>query len=266
MGNLKCDTKYPIMLVHGVGFRDDLTLFNYWGEIPNVLKKQGAVVFLSGHNACAAHSDNALLLKNQILKILKETGSEKINIIAHSKGGIESRYMISKLQMASKVASLTTLASPHRGSTMAKIILRFISAKPLNTIADIVAQMSGDENPDCAKACLELTPGYMEKFNKEVLDVPDVYYQSYGGIIGKSYPNKLWRKFFSVLYKAEGDNDGMVSLESCQWGKFKGIVKQAKSPLVSHADIVGLTVLSGGSFNAPSFFTSLVQNIKAQGF
>ena len=39
-----CSTKYPLLLVHGVGFRD-FHYFNYWGRIPRALKKNGARVF-----------------------------------------------------------------------------------------------------------------------------------------------------------------------------------------------------------------------------
>ena len=29
-----CNTRYPIVLVHGLGFRDDAPLIKYWGKIP----------------------------------------------------------------------------------------------------------------------------------------------------------------------------------------------------------------------------------------
>ena len=45
----------------------------------------------------------------------RETGCGKVNIIAHSKGGLDARYAISKLGMAPYVASLTTMNTPHRG-------------------------------------------------------------------------------------------------------------------------------------------------------
>ena len=44
----------------------------------------------------------------------KDKKNEKVNIIAHSKGGLDARYMISKLNMGEYVASLTMISSPHR--------------------------------------------------------------------------------------------------------------------------------------------------------
>ena len=46
---------------------------------------------------------------------------KKIHIIAHSMGGLDSRYMISKLGMADRVLSLTTISTPHHGSPIADI-------------------------------------------------------------------------------------------------------------------------------------------------
>ena len=42
-----CDTKYPILLVHGVFFRDS-NFFNYWGRIPETLISNGAKIYYGG--------------------------------------------------------------------------------------------------------------------------------------------------------------------------------------------------------------------------
>ncbi len=103
-----CRTKYPLILVHGVGFRD-YRYFNYWGRIPRELARNGAQVYYGHQEAWGTVEDNAEILKEEILGICKETGAEKVNIIAHSKGGLDSRYLISGLHMAPYVASLTTI-------------------------------------------------------------------------------------------------------------------------------------------------------------
>ena len=51
------------------------------------------------------------------MQIIQKTGCEKVNIIAHSKGGLESRYAISQLGLSPYVASLTTINTPHHGCT-----------------------------------------------------------------------------------------------------------------------------------------------------
>ncbi len=263
-----CNTRYPIVLVHGVGFRDQVGIFSYWNEIPEALKKNGATVYLGGHDAFGAYEHNAGLLKQRILEILQESQIEKVNIIAHSKGGLDSRYMISKLGMGGKVASLTTIATPHHGSAMADILLARLPNKEFSAkIINRLSKLMGDKNPTSFVAGQGLSPTYMIQFNKEVPDIQGVYYQSYGGSIDRTYPNLLWRKMQSILYEIEGENDGLVSVRSCQWGEFKGIVRHDGKPLVSHADIVGLnTITKVYEFKAAAFYISVVRELKAAGF
>ena len=62
----------------------------------------------------------------RLREILRKTGAEKVNIIAHSKGGLDSRWAISKLGLAPHVASLTTINTPHRGCVFAQHLLRVL--------------------------------------------------------------------------------------------------------------------------------------------
>ena len=109
-----CRTRYPLLLVHGVGFRD-LRYFNYWGRIPRELTRYGASVYYGNQEAFATVVYNAGDIRKKIEGIVEETGGGKVNIIAHSKGGLDSRYAISMLGAAPMVASLTTINTPHRG-------------------------------------------------------------------------------------------------------------------------------------------------------
>ena len=109
-----CRTRYPLVMVHGIGFRD-LRYFNYWGRIPRELKRNGASVYYGNQEALGTIHYNAGDIRERILQVCRETGCGKVNIIAHSKGGLDARYAISKLGMAPYVASLTTMNTPHRG-------------------------------------------------------------------------------------------------------------------------------------------------------
>lgn len=87
-----CKTRYPILLVHGVFFRD-FRYLNYWGRIPRELKRNGAQVFYGRQQSAAAVEDSGRELARRIQEILAETGCEKVNIIAHSKAaGQPCRY------------------------------------------------------------------------------------------------------------------------------------------------------------------------------
>ena len=121
-----CSTKYPILMVHGVFFRDT-KYFNYWGRIPKELEANGAKIFYGNHHSASSVADSAAELKARITEILSETKAEKVNIIAHSKGGLDCRYAISKLGLSDQVASLTTINTPHRGCLFADYLLSNIS-------------------------------------------------------------------------------------------------------------------------------------------
>ena len=84
--------KYPVMLVHGFGFRDGKRI-NYWGRIPKLLEEKGCAVFYGKQDSSGTIEDNALFLKERIEEILRETDAKKVNLIAHSKGGLEARYL-----------------------------------------------------------------------------------------------------------------------------------------------------------------------------
>jgi len=267
----QCATKYPILLVHGISYRDDVPLIKYWSKIPKVLEKNGAKVYLAHQDAFNSHAENAVIIKKRIEEILEETGAEKVNIIAHSKGGLESRYAITKLRMSNKVASLTTLATPHKGSAIADTVLDFLDRKgwmdwSLKLIGKY-AKILGDKHPDVYLSTYELTNEYMQHFNKSVPDIPSVYYQSYGGMINEKYPVWLVQIQYKLMIKAEGKNDGVVSKNSYTWGNFRGVVRSNDDFGVSHFDIVGMRFVSqASSFDAYYFFIELVKDLKAKGY
>ena len=73
-------TKYPIVLVHGVCVRDGR---HSWGRIAKKLNEVGFTVYKSGQDAMGIVTDNAETVKKTVLKVLAETGAEKVNLIAH---------------------------------------------------------------------------------------------------------------------------------------------------------------------------------------
>ena len=70
-----CSTRYPLLLVHGVGFRD-FHYFNYWGRIPRVLKRNGARVYYGHQEAWGTVEENGQILRDKIFEVLKETGAK----------------------------------------------------------------------------------------------------------------------------------------------------------------------------------------------
>jgi len=269
--NTDCATKYPIVFVHGVAYRDDVPVIKYWSEIPKIIEKNGGKAFLSNQNAFNSHVENALQIREKIIEILEKTKSKKVNLIAHSKGGLESRYMISKLNMADKIASLTTISTPHRGSSLADTIVALLHRKNLTAkiqrLANFYAKLIGDNNPNALKAANDLTVSYMKSFNRSVTNMPQVYYQSYGSVVNEKYPTWVVKSQNKLMQKAEGDNDGIVSLYSYKWGNFRGIVKSNENYGISHFDIVGMKFVSKvSSFDAENFIYKIVKDLKEKGY
>ncbi|MBP7584191.1 MAG: hypothetical protein KBA61_09175 [Spirochaetes bacterium] len=263
-----CRTKYPVVFVHGIAFRDRTVLARYWGDSVDYIKKSGGRAYYGGQDAFGTIQENAAALKKRIMEIIDTTGCGKVNIIAHSRGGLESRYMISKLGMDGHVASLTTIATPHRGSVMADVIMKRL--EPGSYLADAVdfyARVIGDRKPESYNAGMDLTVERMKKFNADVPDSKNTYYQSYAACIDNAFPNPLWKRMYSIMKKYEGENDGLVSVESAKWGEYRGMVDCRGKKLVSHADIIGMHLITGSfCFKAPEFYVNLVHELKIKGY
>lgn len=117
-------TKYPIVLSHGMGANADVFgLAQYWGGIPSAMANNGAKVYITSVDPMQAKDVKAAQWKAQVLQILAVSGASKINLIGHSDGGLYTRYAITNLGMGSKVASYTSMSSPHRGSPVADALM-----------------------------------------------------------------------------------------------------------------------------------------------
>lgn len=236
-----CLTKYPFIFVHGTGFRDR-NWFNYWGRIPTVLASHGCQFYYGNQDSWATIENNAATLKVRIAEILNESGAEKVNIVAHSKGGTEARYLISSLGMADVVASLTTISTPHHGSKTMDLLFKLpeFSFKIASFFANQWFKLLGDSNPDFHFVCKQLSAAYAEEFNQNNPDADGVYYQSYAGVMRNSFSDLMmfWPHFFVSII--EGENDGLVTPASAQWGDFKGVLKGAANRGISHADEVDM--------------------------
>lgn len=264
-----CATKYPILLVHGVFFRDS-RLLNYWGRIPAELEKNGAEVYYGEQQSALSIEQSSGELAKRIEDIVTRTGCGKVNIIAHSKGGLDSRYAISKLGCDKYVATLTTINTPHRGCIFAEYLLGAAPERIKNFVEKTYNKMFyalGDNSPDFMAAVKCLTNSYCEQFNKDVPDSPDVMYQSYGSkavkLRGTRFPLNI---SYPVVKKFDGDNDGLVALTSAPWGeKFTPIYPPAKRG-ITHADMIDLNRENIKGFDVREFYVRMVSDLRERGY
>ena len=179
-----CKTRYPIVLVHGAGFRD-LKWPIYWGRIPKALEHRGAELYYGLQDCWASTAANADILKERVIQILSETGADKVNMIGHSKGGLEIRMLASSLGMGDRIASITTIATPHHGSkTIDKLLkapcgLFNIAAFAVNNWIHIL----GDKKPDFWAVCHDFSTRHMAQFNLNNPDYTGIFYQSYACVM-----------------------------------------------------------------------------------
>lgn len=262
-----CRTKYPLLLVHGVGFRD-YRYFNYWGRIPRELVKNGAKVYYGHQEAWGTVENNAAFLQREIMEICRETGAEKVNIIAHSKGGLDCRYLISGLCMAPYVATLTTINTPHGGSAIVDFLMglpegvyRFICRR-----IDGYFKTFGDLNPNTYVASRQLSCACCREFNKKYADAPGVYYQSYASLMKSGFSSKLLCIPYWLLKALDGPNDGLVTEESARWTNFRGTIKNHRLRGVSHGDMIDLTREDYQGFEVLEFYVRLVEELAEMGF
>ena len=264
-----CKTKYPILLVHGVFFRD-FRYVNYWGRIPKELQRNGATVYYGQQQSAAAVEDSGRELADRIRQILAETGCEKVNIIAHSKGGLDSRAAIAHAGCAPCVASLTTINTPHRGCIFAEYLLEKIPAAARQKIADTynaALKRLGDEAPDFLAAVTDLTASACEARNAATPDSPGVFYQSVMSYCRKAQHGKFpLNMTYPIVKHFDGLNDGLVAVDSAKWGDQFTLLEPRGHRGISHGDVVDLNRENIPGFDVREFYVSLVADLKNRGF
>lgn len=263
-----CQTKYPLVMVHGLGFRD-LHYFNYWGRIPKALEKHGATIYYGHQEAWGDIAHNAEDLCQTISKVMSETGAEKVNIIAHSKGGLDARYAISKLGMDKYTASLTTIGTPHRGSSLADLLVKMPGPlfRFIEHYVNAMFRRYGDKRPDFGEAAFDLTSERAEKFNLACPNMDGVYYQSYTSILKSPLSDKILGLPFAYMAAVDSkQNDGMVTVDSAKWGEYKGTVSNKYLRGISHGDIIDLKRENFRGFDVTEKYIEIVSELKSSGF
>ena len=218
-------TSYPIILAHGIfpfdkvlrpfsniDNRDD-DRFQYFRKIRSTLRQNG---FLAFHSRVSWASDlgrRASDLKREITRITENFQRwPRVHIIAHSMGGLDARQMIYEYQMQDRVASLSTIGTPHLGTAYADW-----GIKRFGILFDI-ARLLG-LNLDGFK---DLTRESCQRFNEMVRDFEEkngVLYQTFAGVQPLNRIFRPLRSSYRIIWKEEGENDGLVSLRSAMWRK-----------------------------------------------
>jgi pimeloyl-ACP methyl ester carboxylesterase len=180
--------RYPVILVHGLGGFNKVTIgkvayAHYFNGVARHLKKDGIVTHTTSSDSFSSIDERAHQLKAQ----LDALGYDKVNLICHSMGGLDARHLITNLGYADKIASITTVATPHHGSWYADWVLEWVFEKQrFWYVWDRLGIPRG--------AIPELTVKFLEnEFNPNTPDMPQVRYFSIGGSQGSLRTNILWK-------------------------------------------------------------------------
>lgn len=264
-----CQTRYPLLLVHGVFFRD-FRFFNYWGRIPFALKQNGAAIYYGSQQSAASVAACGQELADRIREIVRQTDCGKVNIIAHSKGGLDSRYAITACGAAPYVASLTTINTPHRGCIFADYLLDKIPEKVQKSVArkyNAALKKCGDSDPDFLSAVRDLTASSCESLHEKLPNHPDVFYQSVGSQMNCASSGRFpLNMAYPLVRHFDGANDGLVSADSARFGECFTMLTTREGRGISHGDVIDLNRENIPGFDVREFYVNLVHDLKERGY
>lgn len=234
-------TRYPIVLAHGMsGFDSLLGIVDYWYALAPAIRQGGGKVYVTQVSAFNKSELRGEQLLAQVRRIVAESGAGKVNLIGHSHGGFDVRYVAAVAPHL--VASVTTIGSPHKGADMADFLRGNISQGGLtesalgllaNHAGKILGMLSGQKRPQDAVAGLESltragTAAFTAKFPNGVpstacgngrASVNGIRYWSWTG--NKVATNVLDAIDATLLVSSlvyQGENDGLVGRCSAHFG------------------------------------------------
>ena len=191
--------RHPVVLAHGVLGFDEIALggrrHRYFRNIADGLRSLEAEFHHPRVPATGAVTERA----EHLAELVRSLPCERVNVIAHSMGGLDARYAISRLGLEGRVASLVTVGTPHLGTPLADLALKGIPASAVRALSD-------------------LTIPALERFNREVPDVEGVAYCSVAAHTALFDTNPLLWPSHAYLSQKAGPNDGLVPASSQRWG------------------------------------------------
>lgn len=266
-----CRTKYPLLLVHGVFFRD-YKCPNYWGRIPAELIKNGAEIFYGNNQSAASVRESAAELAERIQEIAIRKGYGKVNIIAHSKGGLDSRYAASCCGVLNCIASITTISTPHKGCGFADYLLHTVPVKiqkKIESAYNKTLKKLGDQNPDFMAAVKDLTEKNCAELNQamRIGNIENkIFCQSVGSKLNRAANGKFPLNFTYPLVKYfDGPNDGLVSVDSFPFGERFQFLTVKGNRGISHGDVIDLNRENIPNFDVREFYVQLIADLKNRG-
>lgn len=239
--------RHPVVLAHGIVGFDEIrigrTRAEYFRGITARLEREGCVVHRCRVASMASIADRAA----ELTSFVRSIPAKRVNLVAHSMGGLDARYALSRLGLAREVASLTTIGTPHLGTPLADLG----TGVPGRGV--LAALRRAGMNVDALR---DLTTARMLEFNRAVPDVRGVLYRSVvGAAAARRDVSPILVPTYLLLSATAGANDGMVPAVSQRWGE---VVREVRA---DHFAQIGWS----RRFDAADFYSELLRELRALG-
>lgn len=256
--------RYPVVLMHGFGAVANMKPGGLLHAEAMHLRARGVWAYAPQVNPYDTIDARTTTWMRRLEVVMAETKAEKVNLVAFSQGGLDARCLVEERGWAGHVASIVTVSSPHRGTSLARDVLERPERIRRWAIAamDFVGRAAYEgAAPQVEAALRELLPGAVtERFPTDRV-AEGVYCASYAARAGQGtdvgispalmLPNR-------ILFGYEGVNDGFVSVESARWARGLGVLD------ADHGCQVGLR-WPGSSFDVLGFYQGVAEHLRSQG-
>jgi len=239
--------RHPVVLAHGLLGFDKIAIggreHSYFRGVTAHLTGVGAEV----HRPRLPSVASIALRADELARLVRMIPAKKVNIIAHSMGGLDVRYAIARLGLADRVASLVTIGTPHLGTPVADLGARLSDMLRIKSLLGRVVDVD---------AFYDLTTDRMARFNRDVADVAGVCYASVVARVDRARAHPLLWPTHVYLSERAGDNDGVVPASSQRWGE---VWKEIDA---DHWAQIGWSP----EFDALALYEELLRELRGRGF
>jgi triacylglycerol lipase len=241
--------RYPVVLAHGLLGFDEVEVagvrHHYFHGLPARLAAHAPAI----HCPCVSGAGSVAARAEELANFVRALPARRVNVIAHSMGGLDARYAIARLGLGSRVASLTTIGTPHHGTPLAD------AGMDLGERLGVCAALQ-HLGMDLA-AFYDLTTARMAEFNRAVPDGAGVAYASVVGVArSRRRTHPLLLPGHLYLQAKAGESDGVVPVDSQRWGEVLFEIE------ADHWAQIGWSK----HFDAPEFYAELLRELRGRGF
>ena len=247
-GRIERGPPLPVVLVHGLFGFDRIGVpgahFDYFRGIARHLETLGCEAHAVRLPAAASVPDRA----RELMAAIDGLPHERVDLIAHSLGGLDARYALTHLGLARRVRSLVTVGTPHHGTPLADLAIK----GPLDWARRIIGALGVP-----LEALEWLGTDALAAFNAQVLDVPGVRYACVVGGMHRrdsTVPLALVPAH-AYLRRIAGPNDGLVPVASQFWGETLAEIE------ADHFAQIGWRVAMRHTFDAPGLYAFIIARL-----